>query len=407
MILVMKIMSHILEEGVWSGEFWGKKKDGRLVPSRLSCCLIRDRSGNPVATFGISEDLTEKKELEEQLMAAEKRYISLRKRVRNDRELNSTLIGNDPKLTHIKNLIKIISDTDVPVLVQGETGTGKDLVTNLVKQESSRKDKPFVRVNCAALAETLLESELFGHEKGAFTGAFRQKKGKFELAHGGTLFLDEIGDISPRMQVAILRAIETGEIERVGGEDTLIFDVRIIAATNKRLDESVREGNFRKDLFYRLNTISITLPPLRERKNDILLLVNRFLEKYQDKYEKKIGRISPSALKKILEYSWPGNVRELEHFIERMVLTATASNFDNAHDPFYTRLATAKENPLEAFPGINLKNLTLKEAVMLFEGSYIRSILDEENNNIDNTIARLRVSRSTLYEKLKRINMQH
>ncbi|MCX7655680.1 MAG: sigma 54-interacting transcriptional regulator [Treponemataceae bacterium] len=245
----------------------------------------------------------------------------------------SLLIGTSRLMQELYNLIQQVAPTDATVLITGESGTGKELVAQELFRLSRRKDKSFVKVNCAALPESIIESELFGHEKGAFTGAISQRKGRFELAQGGTIFLDEIGELSPQVQVKLLRVLQEREIERVGGEKPIPIDVRLIAATNRRLEEEVREGRFREDLFYRLNVFPIHVPPLRERKSDIILLADHFAEKYAVKHGKLIKRISSPALDLLSTYHWPGNVRELENCIERAVILSTDGVIHAYHLP--------------------------------------------------------------------------
>jgi DNA-binding NtrC family response regulator len=258
--------------------------------------------------------------------ALEKRSLrreaeSLRDQVR-ERTRFHNIIGDSPQLQGIYDVIRRAANTRATVLILGESGTGKELIAQALHQESPRKDKPFVRVHCAALSESLLESELFGHEKGSFTGAVARKEGRFELADGGTLFLDEIGEISPAVQVKLLRVLQQREFERVGGTQTLKVDVRIVAATHRDLQAEVKAGRFREDLFYRLNVVSVTLPPLRERKSDIPALVSHFLEKYSDNYGKQVKALAPGTLQALLAHDWPGNIRELENAIERAVVLA-------------------------------------------------------------------------------------
>jgi len=229
------------------------------------------------------------------------------------------IIGESPRMQIIYKIINRIAQSDVTVLVRGETGTGKELVAAAIHKRSKRADEPFVKLNCAAIADSLIESELFGHEKGAFTDAKEMRKGRFELAHGGTLFLDEIGDISTSAQVKLLRVLQEREFERVGGSKTIKVNVRLIAATNRNLEEMVKNGEFREDLYYRLNVIPIDLPPLRERGEDIRLLVNFFVERSMKNHKKKII-ITEEAMNKLMSYPWPGNIRELENTVERIVL---------------------------------------------------------------------------------------
>lgn len=240
----------------------------------------------------------------------------------NDKYDFSGIIGNTPEMQDIFKTITEIAPTEASVLIYGETGTGKELIANAIHYNSDRKDKPFIALHCASLSEGVLESELFGHEKGAFTGAISQRRGRFELANGGSLFLDEIGEMNSQVQVKLLRVLETGRFERVGGEKTLESDVRIIAATNKDMDKEIEEGRFREDLYYRLNVINLRLPSLRERKEDIGLLIDSFLLKYSAKNKKDIKGFTSQSVKILNNYNWPGNVRELENTIERAVVMA-------------------------------------------------------------------------------------
>jgi DNA-binding NtrC family response regulator/HAMP domain-containing protein len=296
------------------------------------------------------------------------------------------LIGKDPKMQLVYKLIEDVAPSDATVLIQGESGTGKELVARAIHQHSPRKDGPFVVINCSAYPATLLESELFGHEKGAFTGALRQKAGRFEQAHGGTVFLDEVGDIPLPAQVKLLRVLQTRKFERVGGEQTLTVDVRVLAASHKNLVQEVKNGNFREDLFYRLNVIPINLPPLRERKNDIPLLVEHFLKLFAAARSKDLQGLSSEALRVLLNYSWPGNVRELENTVEHSVVLAKAGQVE-AWD-----LPAAIQSSL---PGVS-PTLSQREEKALLE------ILEECGWNKKLAAQRLGISRSTLYLMLKR-----
>lgn len=241
------------------------------------------------------------------------------------------IIGEDPKIKQVFKVIERIAPSNVTVLVRGETGTGKELVAAAIHKRSKRADEPFVKLNCAAISDTLIESELFGHEKGAFTDAKEMRKGRFELADGGTLFLDEIGDISPSAQVKLLRVLQEREFERVGGAKTIKVNVRLVAATNRPLEQMVKEGKFREDLYYRLNVIPIDLPPLRERGDDIRLLVNFFLERSMKNHKKRVV-ITEEAMGELMRYRWPGNIRELENTIERIVLMGSEEDDISADD---------------------------------------------------------------------------
>ncbi|NOZ22646.1 MAG: nif-specific transcriptional activator NifA [Planctomycetes bacterium] len=253
--------------------------------------------------------------------------------VLRDRFHPSNIIGNAKNMQVVYDLIAQVSKSDTSVLIRGESGTGKELVAHALHYNSHRASKPFIKVNCAALPETVLESELFGHEKGAFTTAVSQRKGRFELAHGGTIFLDEVGDFSPATQIKLLRVLQEREFERVGGTATIKVDVRVITATNRNLEKMIEEGDFRQDLYYRLNVFPIHIPPLRERKTDILLLADFFVEKYGKANHKSIRRISTPAIDMLMAYHWPGNVRELENCAERAVLLSEDGVIHGHHLP--------------------------------------------------------------------------
>ena len=261
--------------------------------------------------------LTVKKALENYQLVKENRRLS---EALSDRYKYRNIIGKSKAMQEIYEMIGKVAQSKASVFISGASGTGKELIAKAIHYDSPRKDRPFISVNCGALTETLLESELFGHEKGAFTGAVNMKKGRFELADGGTLFLDEVGDMPPPLQVKLLRVLQEMEFERVGGTKTIKVDVRVLSASNRNIKEDVAEGNFREDLFYRLNVINIEVPSLKERTEDIRLLVDHFIEKYrQDESEERI-QLSPEAWKILYGYSWPGNVRELENIIERAVV---------------------------------------------------------------------------------------
>jgi Nif-specific regulatory protein len=243
------------------------------------------------------------------------------------------MVGQSNAMQQVYQLIEQVADSNATVLIRGESGTGKDLVAHAIHYNSPRAEKPFIKVNCTALPETLLESELFGHEKGAFTGAIERKIGRFERAHGGTIFLDEIGDFPVNLQVKLLRVIQFREFERLGGIETIKTNVRIIVATNKNLEQQIKEGIFREDLYYRVNVFPIYLPPLRERKDDIMQLADHFLEKYAAENKKNINRISTPAIEMLTSYHWPGNIRELENCIERAVLLCDDEVIRSEHLP--------------------------------------------------------------------------
>ncbi|MFP4330030.1 MAG: nif-specific transcriptional activator NifA [Spirochaetaceae bacterium] len=245
----------------------------------------------------------------------------------------ANIIGNSKGMQNVFDMVAQVSKSDATVLIRGESGTGKELVAHAIHYNSHRAAKPFIKVNCAALPETVIESELFGHERGAFTGAVSTRKGRFELANGGTIFLDEIGDLSSTTQVKLLRVLQEKEFERVGGNETIRTNVRVIAATNRNLEEAMEVGEFREDLYYRLNVFPIHIPPLRERKNDILLLSDHFIEKYAQQNHTNVQRISTPAIDLLMNYHWPGNVRELENCIERAVLLSVDGVIHSHHLP--------------------------------------------------------------------------
>jgi two-component system response regulator HydG len=295
----------------------------------------------------------------------------------------------------IYKLIEDIAPTDTTVLIQGESGTGKELVANAIHQNSLRKHKDFVVINCSAYPATLLESELFGHEKGAFTGAVRQKIGRFEQAHRGTVFLDEIGEIPPSAQIKLLRVLQTQKFERVGGEHTLTVDVRILAATNKNLLQEVKDGNFREDLYYRLNVIPIHLPPLKKRRNDIPLLARYFLQRYAAELGKDIKEeFSPEALRRLLDYSWPGNVRELENSIEHAVVLTHGNRIEVADFPSFLH-----------HPKSDSKGGESRGTIMENEAKLLKEMLEDCNWNKKQAARRLGISRNTLYRKLKKYQL--
>ncbi len=315
------------------------------------------------------------------------------------------IVGSSAKIRDVFKNIEIVVGSDVPVLIQGETGTGKELVAKAIHYRGPRRKHPFYAVNCAALPETLLESELFGHERGAFTGAVETRKGKFELAHMGTLFLDEIGEMSPTTQAKILRVLEENAFERVGGHTLIRVDVRIISATNKDLLKEVKAGNFREDLYYRLAVYPIVLPPLRERLNDIDELCEYFCERYSSITDYGPCRVSPEALRRLKSYSWPGNVRQLQNCIRRAILVAGGPVLQPEH--FDLPCEDSPEFDQEPAPDNErdsvLSALQRGEIVPLHdvEAMLIRQALQLTNGNISESAAKLGISRSTIYRKLQ------
>jgi len=332
---------------------------------------------------------------------------SIRRAVMQEEELSSLksridkaaefagIIGKDHKMQLIFKSIEDIAPTDATVLIQGESGTGKELVAKAIHELSPRKDKPFVVVNCSAYPATLLESELFGHEKGAFTGAIRQKSGRFEQAHGGTLFLDEIGDIPPSAQTRLLRILQTRKFERLGGEKTVSVDVRIIAATNKDLEQEVKKANFREDLYYRLNVIPVYLPSLKERGNDTILLARHFLSRFAAEQGKEIEEFSPEAIRVLLDYPWPGNVRELENTIEHATVLAKGKRVEISDLPPSVLQSRGPHSG-----ATRLANIVEHEIRLLEE------TLEQCGWNKKLAAEQLGISRTTLYTKLKKYQIQ-
>ncbi len=344
-----------------------------------------------------------KKALEHLALQEENTYLKQQLKARYKFE---NIVGTSDKMQKIFGLIDKVASTDSTVLILGESGTGKELVARALHYNSLRSANPFVPVNCGAIPEELLESELFGHEKGAFTGAFRTRIGRFELACGGSIFLDEISEMSPNLQVKLLRVIQEREFERVGGVKTIRADVRIIAATNRNLEEEVAEGRFREDLYYRLNVIPIHLPPLRERPDDIPLLIKHFLDKFLSGRSAKKVDFSKKALPALMRYQWPGNVRELENLVERMVVLSDSDVIDMADLP--EKILVGGTSASKVAPLIDLPEagIDLSTAVNEFERSIIVQALNKSNWVKNRAAKLLHVNRTTLVEKIKKQKLQ-
>ena len=335
------------------------------------------------------------KVLEKQRLARDAEQ--LKERVRQRYRFES-MVGDSPALQSVFDVVKRAAPTKATVLLLGESGTGKELVAQAIHQESDRRDKPFIKVACAALSESLLESELFGHERGSFTGAVGRREGRFELADGGTLFLDEIGEIPLSVQVKLLRALQQREFERVGGTQTLKVDVRMVAATNRDLAAEVAAGRFREDLFYRLNVVAVTLPPLRQRKTDIPALVSHFIEKFGRSYEKPVRGLLPGTLNVLLRYDWPGNVRELENVIERAVVLARGR--DLAADDLPPVLSGP--SPTGARPGGMIPGATMQE----LEREAILRTLEVVDGSTTRAAAMLGISPRKIQYRLKEYSQE-
>ncbi|MBN1794792.1 MAG: sigma-54-dependent Fis family transcriptional regulator [Candidatus Omnitrophica bacterium] len=317
------------------------------------------------------------------------------------------IIGESQKMLEVRQLIRDIAETDVTVLIFGESGTGKELVARAIHASSTRKDASFVGLNCSAIPETLLESELFGHEKGAFTGADKEKPGKFEVAEGGTLFLDEVADMNLLTQAKVLRVLQEREFERVGGSVSIKIDVRVIAATNKNLEEEVSAKRFREDLYYRLNVVPVYLPPLRERKEDIPLLINHFIEKFGEKLAKPATHISVEAIECLMNYPWPGNIRELENVIQRSLVLSKDNTIAFMHLPDKLKQSCCTTEPEEGEGEhviIPLSELT-DNIIGEMEKKMILRALEKAGGNRQKAAEILKVSRMTLYNKLKKYDI--
>jgi two-component system, NtrC family, nitrogen regulation response regulator NtrX len=311
----------------------------------------------------------------------------------------SVIVGESIPMKALRQQIQLMAPTNGRVLVYGESGTGKELVAHAIHAQSLRKDETFVEVNCAAIPEDLIESELFGHRKGSFPAAVVEKEGKFQKAHGGTLFLDEIGDMSLKTQSKVLRTLEEQRFTPVGSDEPITVDVRVIASTNKDLEEEISKGNFREDLFYRLNVIPFSVPPLRERQEDVPLLARHFLKEFSSAYGRRPREISDDAIETLMRYSWPGNVRELRNVIERIVImNPTTTRFDRKHLPPLVHRDGSRGASGSEFS-------TLHQARAAYERDYILKKLDENHGNVSRTAEVLGLERSHLYRKMKTLGI--
>jgi nitrogen regulation protein NR(I) len=327
------------------------------------------------------------------------------------------LVGQSPAIRQIYAVVEKVANTPSTVLISGESGTGKELIARALHENSAREAAPFIKINCAAIPKTLMESELFGYDKGAFTGAVGAKPGRFELAHGGTLFLDEIGEIPVEMQVKLLRVLQESEFERVGGIKTIKVDVRLVTATNRDLLAEVGAGTFREDLFYRLNVVPIHIPPLRERREDIPLLAEHFIAKFNDRLKKEITAITPEAIERLVAYQWPGNIRELENLMERTMLFCEGPEIRVSDLPPEVAGAPAAANaatlPPAAAPGpeeVRPAPESLKEAVRAeterVERELIQRALDATAGNVTQAARKLKISRKSLQTKMKELGLR-
>ena len=360
-----------------------KKKNGNSVPIRVSSQPFLNSDGECIGGIETFADITEIKVLSKYL---------------EDRYSFENIIGNSQAMKNIYTLLEHVSQTDSTVLITGESGTGKELIARAIHINSERRIQPFMAVNCSAFAETLLESELFGHERGAFTGAIQTKPGRFELAQNGTLFLDEIGDLSPQAQVKLLRVLETRQFERVGGTKPIKMNVRIIVATNKDLNKEIKENRFREDLFYRINVVNIHLPPLRERIEDLPLLVEYFLQKYRKRFKKHIKHVSPNAFEILNKYNWPGNIRELENVLEHVFVLCSDDTIypDSLPDWLVQNIDLSKQG---------IYGIIGKEQIKDAERLHIMSVLTRYEGDRKKVAEALGIDKSTLWRKMKKFNL--
>jgi Nif-specific regulatory protein len=380
----------------------------------LLCVPLRGRSGELFGAFELINKLTGPftKEDEEALaeLAAHaavalenaqdrQQLLSANRQIAEQAAEKVRMIGESPTIEALRSIVRRVADTDLAVLVLGENGTGKEVVAQSIHYLSRRRDQPFIAVNCAAIPETLAESELFGHEKGAFTDAREARQGKFELASGGTLFLDEIGDLSLGSQAKLLRVLEEKVLVRVGGSTPIHTDARLLAATNQNLGELVRAKKFREDLFFRLNVVTLDLPPLRERGGDILLLAEQFLDDFCRRARRKTPQLMAAARKRLMEHPWPGNVRELRNLMERLAYLSTEDKIE-AEDLAFI-LAPRGQTPLVAD-----FNQPLTEATDHFQIEYIRRQIEQSDGNMSLAASRLGLHRSNLYRKMRQLGME-
>ncbi|MFZ1517573.1 MAG: sigma 54-interacting transcriptional regulator [Ignavibacteriaceae bacterium] len=359
-------------------------KTGSKVPIRVNSNILINNKNESIGAVETFIDISEIRNLSEHLSEVYK---------------YENIVGRNKEIKQIINVLESVSQTDSSVLITGESGTGKELAARAIHINSSRHSGPFIAINCSAFVESLIESELFGHEKGAFTGAIKTKIGKFEIAKGGTLFLDEIGDLSPSIQTKLLRVIETREFERVGGNKPIKVEARIIAATNKILYEEIKAGRFREDLFYRINVINIHLPPLRERMDDFPLIVNHFIELFNKKFNKQIKQFSSQAFDILVDYEWPGNIRELENVIEHCFVLCSDSIIQVECLP--KRLREQKKK-------LSISSIAKqKNGFKDVERELIISVLEKHNGNRTKVAKELNINPSTLWRKIKKLGIEN
>ncbi len=365
-----------------------RRRDGRVVHLLKNATILHDQHGNVIGGVETISDVTE-------LVEKDRQINGLRRQLKQSYGYQG-IIGTSPAIRQVVQLLEAAAASTAPVLILGESGTGKELAAAAIHRRSPRADGPFIRVNCAALPETVIESELFGHEKGAFTGADRRRKGRFEAASGGSLFLDEIGEMPPTVQIKLLRVLQEGEIERVGSHTPIKVDVRIISATNQDLARLVEEGRFRQDLYYRINVVPITMPPLRQRVEDIPLLAETFVERVRLRSGRDITGLAPEAMQALMAYPWPGNVRELINAIEYAFVTCPQGLIQPQHLPPHILAPTAREeNPPQ--PGASSREELMRRQ--------IRQALAATGGHKTKAAELLGISRVTLWKRMKRLGM--
>jgi two-component system, NtrC family, response regulator AtoC len=387
------------------------QSDDNRVPIILMTAYGTSNLAIRAMQLGAYDYITKPFDLDDVLMTLKRLFEreTLAKEVRDLRgrlgkaDPSEKIVGNSAPMQAVYKTIGIVAGSDATVLITGETGTGKELVAQVLHQTSTFSQGPLIKVNCAALPETLLESELFGHEKGSFTGAINQRKGRFELAHKGSIFLDEVGEMSLGTQKKLLRVLQEREFERVGGTSTVKVDTRVITATNKILSEEVAAGRFREDLYYRLNVISIHMPPLRERKDDIPLLVEYFLDKFRYTQSSPAARISEEALQALEKHAWPGNVRELENSIERAVIMSQGGVITSR----YLQLSPVNVRRTVDVRSLVRDRVSLQSAASTFEKQILEEALDQSKGDLDEAAVILGLDRSSLISKLAERNIKH
>lgn len=375
-------------ERVMNYEAWIRHRTGRLIPVSINTDLLRDPEGRLIGVVEVIRDMSLSKELTAKAVEIGELKFRLEEQTRC-----GNMIGRSPRMQDLFARLPAVAMSNASVLITGESGTGKDMMAYALHAHSPRKDEPFVIIHCASLSENVLESELFGHVKGAFTGAYTDKAGRFELAHRGTVFLDEVGELSQAVQVKLLRVLERGEFERVGSSETIKVDVRVIAATNRDLRRAVAAGTFREDLYYRLRVIPIELPPLRERREDIPLLVKHFLKKWNETMGKRL-RIASSCLEVLEQYPYPGNIRELHNIIEHACVCCDGPLIRLEHLPQDLRIWARRDNRPESPESLNSAE---REAIL--------RALEKTHWRITAASERLGIARSTLWRKIKQFQL--